>query len=269
MSSFIKYWPIIYTYNKRMQKLSNLVYYIWTDLLLPLVIIWIIFFKNISNLNEIFYYIFIYLIIYLTFMCFYEIWYIYNDIYSTKKEKHPTKKIEENYGNSYRHLQIISRIILWLFLIYILNNVLNFNYYLLFLDIMIMEIVFLIHNLIRNYSINMYTWLFLRFTKIALFVIFLKEIRELTQNNYNIIMCFLLFHFLDLFASWFYSYNKKLWWNNKMEYWYSYFFMLFVFVFLCILSKDLVFLLPLTILIPKIIFFLKTYKNAFSLKNNR
>lgn len=269
MNSFIKFWPLAYTYNTRMNRLANLIYYIGTDLFLPIIIILYIVLFNNQNIATFINYIVMYILIYIVFMLFYEIWYIYNDNFSTKKEKNPTYNVKEKFSNRFRYFQIVLRVFIWSLILLFLYLSLKIWVKYIIIDIIIMEVIFLIHNIIRNYTINMFTRLLLRLTKLSLFIIFLNIIWLSWESCNDIVFSYLIFHFLDLFASRFYSYNWKLSWKNELKYWYSYFFECIIFIFISIVLNNYIYLFPLILLIFKIWYFLKSNKNTFSIKNDR
>lgn len=263
----IKYYPLLYTIFTRITSFSDIVYYFWTYLLPP--IIWIIYlWIQFNDVNLAVSYSLLYIYIYLLFEVFYEIWYIFNDVFVAKKEKRGTKRVDANLSKSFWIFQIILRILIWLILLYILwipNEMINY----LVMDIVFMGIIFSIHNKIRNYSINIYTWIFLRISKIYLFV-FVLNVIPLNFSDYNMIeLAILFFYIVDFLWLWIYQYNKCLWWTNELKYGYTYFFYLIVFIALSLTFKSTEFLLPLILIIPKVIFFLFSNPWSFSLKNER
>ncbi len=267
MTWWIKYSPIFYTYYTRILSLKEIIYYIWTFILPSLAWIFYLWLKN-PEFSLVTYSLY-YILFYFIFQCFYEIWYIFNDVYAIKKENNKTKRIKWEYSDFFWLLQIIFRIILWLLLLIFTLNISKYWFRLLSLDIGFMWIMFTIHNVIRNYSINIFTWIFLRIARIILFVIILK-ISGISPDFYkDIEISILLFYALDFYWARLYQYNKRLGWVNSFNYGYSYFFILIVLFFFFILLEKIEYLVPLIIIIPKIFFFLLTTPKTFSLKNDR
>lgn len=269
MNLFLKYAPLAYTFNTRLSTLIAKLYYFWTDLgmfVIAIVYLWMLWDSSLLSLVQNF---LLLLYIYVIYMMFYEIWYIYNDCFVVEKKR--TERIAEKLDKKFWYYQILCRVLLWLFLLLPLNYLSHSWFLLLVLNILIMEIVFLIHNIIRNYSVNMFSWLFLRLSKLSLFLIFLEFIQQanLIIEFSPIVLIVLIFHIVDLFASWHFSYNKKLWWENMLKYWYTYIFIIIIFLFLWIVFQNLIFCLPLIILIPKSVYFIVSTKNVFSIKNDR
>lgn len=269
MNLFLKYTPIVYTFNTRLKTLITKLYYFWTDLgtfVIAIVYLWISDGDQLISLAQ---NIFLLIYIYIIYMIFYEIWYIHNDCFAVEKNK--TKRIIDTCSKKFWFYQILFRTILWLWLLLPLNHLSHYWFLLMIFNIAIMEFVFLIHNIIRNYSINIFSRLLLRLCKLFLFIVLLVFIKKenLIMEFSPIIIMVLLFHFLDLFASRHSSYNEKLWWKNMLKYWYTYIFIMIIFLFLWVVFQSLVFCLPLIILIPKIIYFLISNKSAFSIKNDR
>lgn len=263
----LKYYPLLYTVFTRITSFSDIVYYIWTYLLPPIIWICYLGFKF-QDIEFIFIYALLYIYIYILFEIFYEIWYICNDVFVAKKEKNGTKRVDPDINKFFRIWQIVLRVLIWLLLLYFLripNEIVNY----LVIDIVFMGIVFSLHNMIRNYSINIYTWIFLRISKVYLFV-FVLSLTQLNFNDYDMTeLSILFFYVVDFLWLWIYQYNKCLWWKNELKYGYTYFFYLIVFIALSLAFKSIEFLLPLVLIIPKVIFFVFNNPKAFSLKNER
>ena len=267
MNSSIKYWPLLYTFFTRIWSVENTIYYLWTYLLPP--ISWILYLW-ISNVDTFFIKnIFLYIFSYIIFEIFYEIWYIYNDNYSIKQEKDQTKRVKEDFKKTFWEKQILTRIIVWIMLLYIMSLISGKFCMFLLLDIVFMLSIFSIHNYIRNYSINIITWIFLRISKISLFVILINTMNQNPDLCKIIEISILLFYSLDFYWLRLYQYNKKYGWKNCFNYWYSYFFITIILISFFIAFKRMEYLVPLIVTIPKILFFLKKNKNSFSLRNNR
>ena len=269
MKLWVKYSPLFYTFNTRMWvwSISDIIYYLWTFILPPLT--WILFlwlkFPEISPLRLSVYF----LLFYVIFEIFYEIGYIFNDVYAIKKEKNKINKIDWDFSNLFWGSQIIFRVILWTILLLFTIKISKYCFTFLLFDLIFMWIIFTVHNYIRNYSINILTRILLRISKIILFVLVLN-ISWVSPNLYvDIEIAILLFYTLDFYWSWLYQYNYRFGWVNQFNFWYSYFFLLFIFIFFSIVLKKIDYVVPLIIIIPKIIFFLFTTPKAFSLKNNR
>jgi hypothetical protein len=222
MSSYIKYWPLIFTFFRAKDK--NIIKWIWSFVSIFFYSLWLwtftliyLFLAEYINFLTLLYYIVLYYIMYTIFLIFYEIWYIYNDIWTTKKEKNPTLRIKEKLSDKFWINQIIIRFIVWslaLFLMYIYNNII---WLYLVLIIFILGIVYSIHNKIRSLKINFFTLFFLWLIKLllTLLIIYIIDIDIETKRQIItwISIAFLFMTFRNLFI-W---YNKKSWWQNSLE----------------------------------------------------
>lgn len=233
MNLWIKYGPLMYTFSSRLnwpvqiknkwisqfsykKKILNILRYIrelimdWFFVILYLYIAW---YLNASNFIFSF---LLYIYLYIIFLVFYEIWYIYNDIFSVKKEKKPTYYVEHNKDIKFWKINILYRIILWcllLFPVYFLNNNLFFEFVIL---LFIMWVTYTIHNLIRNYNINIFTRTILRVSKMMIFcIIFLNLWINDTILVQKVLEAYFIFNFLDFFGRFMLAYNKRLWWINS------------------------------------------------------
>lgn len=277
MNSFIKYLPMFYTWNSRIKSKNNskkesiveLVYYIWNNLWMPIfMIIYLWLFFERSN-NFIFLNIILFIFLYFIHNTFYEIWYIFNDNISSKKEKKPTRYVEQNMPKKFWNIQILARIIIWILLRLCLESYSKNWAILMAFDICAILFFYSIHNHIRNYSINMFTVPCLRCTRFVLIIILFNIINFDLSTYSNVFFTLFTYRSLDLAFSRYSAYNKRLWWTNNLLYGYTYFFISIMFILLFIIQKDIVFLIPFIIIFTKILRFLIMTPKAFSLKNNR
>lgn len=272
MNLWIKYGPLMYTVSTRLnwpiqiknrwvskfsnkEKTLNIMEYIrdlivcWIFVITYFVIRW-----NVNVLDAC-YFSLLYVYLYITFIIFYEIWYIYNDVFSVKKEKNPTNYIWDLIDSKFRKINIIYRIILWcilLWLLYFLNYSLFFPFV---INLIIMWIAFAMHNLIRNYNINIFTWSILRISKIVIFLIILQNLwvdnHELVEQATEAYLLFNLFDYLIWFVI---EYNRRLWWTNSKEiYSYSYIILLFLSIIIWILLNNPLFFIVSLFTCPRVI----------------
>ena len=100
----------------------------------------------------------------------YEIGYLYNDYYTTKKEKNPTIRITEIITNKF----VIGEILLRIVLITLVGVIIYFyvpQYFVVFIGLIgFTGIVYYIHNSLRNEIVNYFTRLLLRISKILVVV---------------------------------------------------------------------------------------------------
>lgn len=206
----------------------------------------------------------LYIYLYIIFMIFYEIWYICNDIFATKREKSPTSYVEDVVDLKFWKINIIYRIILWclfLYPIYCFNSNLFFCFFIL---LFVMWISYTVHNLIRNYNINIFTWTMLRICKIMIFIVFIENLWISDFLVDKIVEAYFIFNSLDFFRAFMLTYNDRFWWSWWVEiYSYSYVIELFfAFIFWILLNNNLFFIVTLSIypiVIKNIIVMLKKH----------
>ena len=152
--------------------------------------------------------------LYIVFLIFYEIWYICNDVFSVKKEKKPTTYIEDSLDSNFWKINIIYRLILWwifLFPIYFINQSIFYSF---IAVLILMWITFTIHNLIRNYNINVFTRTLLRICKIMIFIIIVKYWLNL-ETSQAIVEAYLVFNSLDLLCFILIEYYRRFFWVSS------------------------------------------------------
>lgn len=227
MNIWIKYGPLAYTFFTRIFLngkwfLSNLLNYVWSNIGLRAMPIFILYFTVELTVYKVILSLLLYIYLYCLFLIFYEIWYLHND-FVAKKEKNWAKHITEHLPCKFFLKQTIVRMIIWiiwLISLYFINTKILTWFWII---IIITAIVFCIHNCIRNYYYNFFTFFALRFLK---FVIFVLPIYFLINSYNNVIIdetivVFLLYqYYLNIDA-----YDSKLWWkhilpHNLLYYWY-------------------------------------------------
>lgn len=271
MNIWIKYSPLAYTYFTRINGwFMNILWYLWKHFSICLSTIFLLFLLKYITFFESFYLFLTYFYLFCVFQIFYEIWYIWNDVFSVKKEKYPSFHVDANVNNKFWVMQVIFRIIFWwvliLWIYYI--NVRLFTYFIIL--IIALWFFYFIHNSVRNYSINMFTFLFLRICKIFVFLIEIFCLIKASHIVDDLIIVIFLYYVFELFPERMLAYNKRLWWQNySLMLGYSYLFIFIVFLIWGTMTKNLLFIIPIFVIIPKLFFFLKREPHAFSFKNNR
>lgn len=288
MSLWIKYWPLFYTNSTRLnwhkqeeqiwvnrfskkQKLLNILCYVW-DLIMSWFCVFIYLFLtwNLDIQNTLYCFL-IYCYLYIIFLIFYEIWYIYNDVFSVKKEKNPTKYINDSLNTKFWKINIVYRFILWwifLISIYFINQLVFYSFTTI---LILMWIVFAIHNCIRNYNINIFTRTSLRICKIMIFIIVIKYLLEIDSSLINnIIEAYLVFHCLDSFSNIIMTYYDRTEWISSYKmYSYSWELVLFItIIFWVILHNPLFFIVSLNIY-PRVIKTTILMFKKYWIKSNR
>lgn len=284
MNLWIKYWPLNYTNITRINwieqknnnikffsQLLNIIWYAWNNLSIWLLSILTLYIFWVVSLKIGFMYMLLYVYLYIVFWMFYEIWYIYNDVYSVKKEKKGTNRIKDSCSNKFWIYQILLRIVIWWILLIPIYLFLNSVFICFVPMIFATLIIFLVHNIIRNYSINMYTLVLLRILKMSVFILVLINLPLLKWNIDDILLPILLFWMLDLFSEWIIAYNQRLW-GMVVDNFYGYSYVLiFIFcvLFWVITKNEFFVIISFFQLFPRFILFLHRFPKSFSLKNNR
>lgn len=272
MNLWIKYGPLAYTFFTRLcfgdglncwrNKILDVVYYLCQNVGFWTVPLFVLFFGWKTTFVWLVSSLLFYLYIFICFLVFYEIWYISNDIIA-KKEKKWTFYLKDKVSDEFLKHQIIIRIFLGLFLlipICFANLKLAICFVIL---LIIMWIVFLTHNIVRNYYYNFFSIFILRFLK---FILFVFPFYFLIWNFYDKIVfdelvVFLLYqHLINIDC-----YDKNLWWQRILPYtlvqsWYLMISMIILFCF----SNSLVYLIYLIIYF--ILYVIWTSKEKFEWK---
>ena len=284
MNLWIKYGPIVYTNTTRINWLEqknkhdkffsclvNILWYIRNNISIWLLSIIILFIFWVVSLKTAFIYMLLYIYLYIIFWIFYEIWYIYNDVYSIKKEKKQTNRIIDKCDDRFWIYQMLLRIVSWWILLITLYFFLS-DLFIYFVSIIFLTlIVFSVHNIIRNYSINMYTLVLLRILKMSVFVLVLVNLPLLKGGVDDVMLPIIFFWMLDLFAEWIISYYQRFW-GTVVENFYGYSYVLiFIFcvLFWIITKNEFYVIISFFQLFPRFILFLHRFPKSFSLKNNR
>jgi hypothetical protein len=233
-----------------------------------LVLLYLLLFKYLT-FPVVMEYFLLYMYLFLVFYVRYEIGYICNDNFTTKKEKDPTLYVRDECSNKFRYTQIMIRVIvgsLLLIPLYVFSFVL-FKYFLIIL--FFVGIVYTIHNTIRNYSINIFTFLWLRTSKFMLFIIVVSVLPLNEQIVNNIIVAVLGFQFMRLLGERILVFNERLWGTNKFLHWYYYLFLILFNALMFFVVGNEFYLLMMISLFPLFWVFLKRYPKAFSAKSER
>ena len=276
MNLYLKYGPLAYTWNTRISHkweerlplwtiILNLFWYlfiavwIWWLSLLYFYIKWEISLKNFI------YSLLLFVFIFLTYSIFYEIWYLHNSIVA-KKEKNPTIRIYEKVPNNFYLIQIIIRILVGIVFLVCLYSFEKNMWLILLWIIVLTQIIYYIHNVIRNYFYNFITLLFLRVLKFSLIFIVIYYLFWNFDSVYYLYLTviFLIYQHFDHIL-WF---NRRMWWINKV--WTNLWLWFYLFVsclLLLFLTFDYIFLYYWIIFF--ILFIILTPKEQFKLRNNR
>ena len=276
MNLYLKYGPLAYTWNTTVshewdKKIS------WWNLLIKL--FWYLFITIwIGGLSLVYFYIvwkislldffisfWLFIILFLIYSIFYEIWYLHNNIVA-KKEKNPTTRIYEKLPKNFYTIQILIRISIWLICLiwlYFFNKDICL---MLSWVIVLTQVVYYIHNIIRNYFYNYMTLLLLRILKFSLIFIVLYFIFWDFDSVYYLYLTilFLLYQQFDHTC----RFNKRMWWINKLNTNLWLYFYLFISCWLIFLiTFDYIFIYYWIIFF--ILFVILTPKEQFKLKNDR
>jgi hypothetical protein len=222
MKSYFKYWPLIFTFFRAKNK--NIIQWIWSFVSIFFYSIWLgiltliyLFIVHYISFSSLLWHTALYSIIYIIFLVFYEIGYIYNDIWTTRKEKNPTLRIKEKFSDKFWINQIIIRLLIWSLVLFQLYNYNQFIWLSLFWIILILWIIYFIHNKIRNLKINFFTLFFLWLNKfwVTLLIIHIIDI-DFEVKKQIIIWITTAFLFMT-FRNLFIWYNEKSWGTNYIE----------------------------------------------------
>lgn len=243
MNLWIKYGPLAYTFFTRLCwgddsccwkiKIFDIIYYLYINVGFRTVPLFVVFFEWKASLICLVTSLLFYLYIFINFLVFYEIWYISNDIIA-KKETKWTLYIKDKVSEKFLKQQIIVRIFLWLLLLIpICFMNLKISLYFVIL-LVILWVVFLTHNVVRNYYYNFFSIFILRFLKFILFVFpffFLIWYFDAQIIFYEVVVFLLYQHLINIDC-----YDKKLWWKRVLPYvvvqnWYLMICMLVLFCF--------------------------------------
>jgi len=265
MNIYTKYWPLLYTFHTRRKTLKFTISCLLLDIvfwflsIIYLVIIWKVSIQYSIIL------LFIHYNNFYLYNVFYEIWYIYNDVISIKKETNPTLRIADKLPSNFVFVEIIIRLIFWtilLGLIYLINKNLSIQVSIIILS---MLLVFVFHNIIRNYLYNFITFYLLRFSKFLL--IFPILYLALWTFNNNIYLYITILYTIMQFWINLNVFNNYLWWTSKTHQSYNLFYLLLNCIVFYILTRDLFFWFYFWIYL--IIFLIKTPKELILNNNTR
>lgn len=184
------YWPCFYTYNTRFFWFRNYKNYIISNVFFPFLPLIFLFLSH-QRYFTLVYSALLYIFYFYLFSIFYEIGYICNDFYSVRKEKAPSVRISGLVEKDVR-LMIIQRVllgILCIIFLYLANKELTTLFV---VAVLFMGLVFIIHNIFRNFFVNLLTVFILKLSKFLIVVAFLYYFGFLTY-----LPTVLLYFFID------------------------------------------------------------------------
>ena len=258
MNLYFKYWPLLYTYNSRIKSLWDVLWYLYTNLWLGFLTLVYLYISSYLNFWTLLDYVLLYWIIFITFNILYEIWYICNDIFSTKKEKNPTLYITDKIQNKFRHNQIVIRIIfgVWcLIWIYLVNATICFS---LCCVLIWVGGIYTIHNKVRNWNINVYTFSLLRFGKFALILLLLYSLNLDIEIYKEIIAPIIIVFLMYQLYEWIVYYDRKIGGKTNIKYRMVYLYILLTQIILWFVSYDGIYIITsMYTLFPIFLFFRK------------
>ena len=287
MNLYLKYCPLAYAIRTRFLEKKvenkdweithhltwkfniNSVFYIYTNYWFWIVPLFVIFFIYNNSFYNLICALLLYLYICVVFLVFYEIWYLYNDLVGIKKEKKKCLHTSENLTESFYNNSIIIRVFFWLILLIPLWF-LNYNILIFFsLLLWITQIVFFIHNKIRNYFYNRITLLFLRFLKMSqIFIpIYFMLWTFYSEIYFFIVVVFFIYQYFGHIQ----LYTDRFWFkveqfglpHGLLQHWYQFIAMIMLFLF----SQNYIFLIYGCL---SFILFIKSVpSHYFKLKNDR
>ena len=276
MNLYIKYSPLLYIWNTRISHewgkkfegwalVFNIFWYLFYSIgIRSFTIIYLFLIKTI-NFSQLIEALILYVYIFILFTIFYEIGYLHND-YAAKNEKNPVIRILEKVPNNFYIIQIIIRIITWILLmipLFIINKTI---WIILTCVILLTLIIYLIHNLIRNYFYNFMTMILLRFMKFSLIMIIIYFLLWTFNSEFYLYLSilYLMFQYFDNI----YIYNWRMWWNNVLPSWlWKYCYLMISCFIMFTFSLNWIFLTYAILYFW--LFIALTPKKMFILKNNR
>jgi len=207
----------------------------------------------------------LYLYVYIVFINFYEIGCIYNDYIAITKEKNVIIHTKDNPPMKRYIDSIILRVFSWIALLLPLLYVSKA----LFLDVtlfmIILSLVFLVHNKIRIVFYNYVTLFLLRFLKFWIVFTVITRYFWWFTYDYLFLYSFILF-IVDFFSQTLDWLNIKMWWDNKVHRWEIILINISICIILLLIFKDWLFLFYLCIFILELL--LVTPFNYLSFRNN-
>lgn len=180
MHSLLNFIPISYTIYSRLESKKH--FLSWAYLFPFFGFFAYFFYGEFSSL--LIYPLFFYAVISL-----YEIGYLYNDIYSVKKERSPTDRVFDQWFVVNFNRLVLSRVIFVILFLFLIWMLIPFDKFVVFFTfLMLLGFSFYLHNTIRG-RLNVLTFCFLSFMKYSTLLVFL--------NDYTLIaLTFLSFTFL-------------------------------------------------------------------------
>lgn len=182
--------PFVYFYVSRIKRPSALLVPAFSEWLLGLLILMYFNYEP-KHAFE------IYLTGYLAFISFYEIGYIFNDFYSVKLEENP--RIRHEYvKKEWVTIWVILKFLFFLFFSYLLGYFRLFDYWFFYFALLIS---FLLHNIIRNKELKIFTFLNLAFLRFFAPIIFAVKSDEFLRIVPGVFLSFLLYRVVSYMNS--------------------------------------------------------------------
>lgn len=169
--------PLYYSFFTRINKMTTLISYIYTFLLINFLLVYLV--SGTERSIQFKENILIFILAFISLNIVYEIGYLYNDYYTVKKEKNPTLRLsnEENlFLNDFFPLLVAFRVFVVIIVILLLSNFQNINLNLFILMLSLLNLSYALHNYFRN-RMNLVTIFLLMFFKyISIPLLFMKTI---------------------------------------------------------------------------------------------
>jgi len=212
------YLPFFYYKYSRLNSVLSFFYFFFNYLLLPLLILfWSqgeLFLKDIL----------LFAIAFLGYTSIYEIGYLINDCVSVKNEKDPALRADSRIKSELKNL-IIARIIFFIIALFLLFKFINIrNVIIYLLGILIVSLVFVVHNFSKKFAMRYITFPLLRLSH------FLIPLLIFDINFSIIFLVYFLFYF---------SYNEIIYLNRDR---YKYNNIIFILNFIYIIFLTLIFI---------------------------
>lgn len=218
MNLLVKYGPIRYTLFRNNQwnfSFSWIMAFMMENFVLPFLVLSYLYFSEGNSFFDLLLVYIIFCICFLIFSIWYELWYLYNDTVSIKKEKKPTIRIPEKYSSDFIILSFVIRVILWILWVWVVFLI-NTSLWIHFLCLVILMLaIYHIHNKVRKLEINYFTIIFLRLTKFCVFM--LVVFCFFNQDFLNIFIPLFSFFFLRELININWIYNIKFWGKNAID----------------------------------------------------
>jgi hypothetical protein len=200
MNTYIKYSPLFYTYNTRINR-DWILTYLYINILFWIVSIILSFNYIHITLIEVIISFLLFFFVFISYIIFYEIWYIFNDLITTKYEKKPTLRITEKLNIFFISINIITRLLYTLIFTYWLYVYYENNIATIYVSLLLWTFfAYSIHNLSRNIFITFHSFFILRLLKFSVVLIPITFISQWLLKNTELLLILLLFFWLLQFS---------------------------------------------------------------------